>query len=88
MSTPVIEAAERARSASHALALATRAQKDQALQAMVLAFTHLRIVLEPGGAAALAAALFGKDLPDTVIAVATGGNVDPATFATALDRFA
>ena len=36
----------------------------------------------------LAAALFGKDLPDTVIAVATGGNVDPATFATALDRFA
>uniref|UniRef100_UPI0035AE12F9 threonine ammonia-lyase n=1 Tax=Tabrizicola sp. TaxID=2005166 RepID=UPI0035AE12F9 len=61
---------------------------DQALQAMVLAFTHLRIVLEPGGAAALAAALIGKDLPDTVIAVATGGNVDPATFATALDRFA
>ncbi len=61
---------------------------DQALQAMVLAFTHLRIVLEPCGAAALAAALFGKDLPDTVIAVATGGNVDPATFATALDRFA
>ena len=61
---------------------------DQALQAMALAFTHLRIVLEPGGAAALAAALFGKDLPDTVIAVATGGNVAPAIFATALDRFA
>jgi threonine dehydratase len=61
---------------------------DQALQAMALAFTHLRIVLEPGGAVALAAALFGKDLPDTVIAVATGGNVDPATFAIALDRFA
>mgnify|MGYP002136779376 CR=1 FL=1 len=57
---------------------------SQALQAMALAFTHLRIVLEPGGAAALAAALFGEDLPDTVIAVATGGNVDPATFATAL----
>lgn len=61
---------------------------DQALRAMALAFTHLRIVLEPGGAVALAAALFGDDLPDTVIAVATGGNVDPATFATALDRFA
>ena len=61
---------------------------DQALRAMALAFTHLRIVLEPGGAAALAAALFSDDLPDTVIAVATGGNVDPATFATALDRFA
>jgi threonine dehydratase len=61
---------------------------DQALQAMALAFTHLRLVLEPGGAVALAAALFGTDLPETVIAVATGGNVDPATFATALDRFA
>jgi threonine dehydratase len=60
---------------------------DQALHAMALAFTHLRIVLEPGGAAALAAALFGDDLPDSVIAVATGGNVDPATFATALERF-
>jgi threonine dehydratase len=61
---------------------------DQALQAMALAFTHLRIVLEPGGAVALAAALFGEGLPDTAIAVATGGNVDPAIFATALDRFA
>jgi threonine dehydratase len=61
---------------------------DQALQAMALAFTHLRIVLEPGGAAALAAALFAEGLPDTVIAVATGGNVDPATFASALARFA
>lgn len=61
---------------------------DQALRAMALAFTHLRIVLEPGGAAALAAALFSDDLPDTVIAVATGGNVDPATFAAALERFA
>jgi threonine dehydratase len=61
---------------------------DQALEAMALAFTHLRIVLEPGGAVALAAALFAPDMPDTVIAVATGGNVDPATFATALKRFA
>jgi len=61
---------------------------EQALRAMALAFTHLRIVLEPGGAAALAAALFSEGLPDAVIAVATGGNVDPATFATALDRFA
>lgn len=61
---------------------------DQALRAMALAFTHLRIVLEPGGAAALAAACFGEGLPDTVIAVATGGNVDPAHFAQALDRFA
>jgi threonine dehydratase len=61
---------------------------DQALRAMALAFTHLRIVLEPGGAVALAAALFAPEMPDTVIAVATGGNVDPATFALALHRFA
>lgn len=61
---------------------------DQALQAMALAFTHLRIVLEPGGAVALAAALFSESLPDTVIAVATGGNVDPTLFASVLGRFA
>lgn len=61
---------------------------EQALKAMVLAFTHLRIVLEPGGAVALAAALFAADLPDTVIAVATGGNVAPDLFARAMDRFA
>ena len=61
---------------------------EQALQAVALAFTHLRLVLEPGGAVALAAALFAMDLPDIVIAVATGGNVDPATFALALERFA
>lgn len=61
---------------------------DQALQAMALAFTHLRIVLEPGGAVALAAALFHPDLPDTVIATASGGNVDASMFQTALDRFA
>lgn len=60
---------------------------DQALQAMAMAFTHLRIVLEPGGAVALAAALFGKGLPETVIAVATGGNVERSTFAAALERF-
>ena len=39
------------------------ARRDQALQAMALAFTHPRIVLEPGGAVALAAALFAPDLP-------------------------
>lgn len=63
------------------------ASDDQALRAMALAFTHLRIVLEPGGAVALAAALFATDLPDTVICTASGGNVDPATFRMALDRY-
>ncbi|ESW60580.1 MAG: serine/threonine dehydratase [Rhodobacter sp. CACIA14H1] len=57
---------------------------DEALKAMAVAFAHLRIVLEPGGAVALAAALFRDDLPDTVICTASGGNVDPETFRMAL----
>ena len=58
----------------------------QALRAMALAFEHLRIVLEPGGAVALAAAVFLGDqiAGDSVIAVASGGNVDPAIFQRAL----
>lgn len=54
----------------------------EALRAMRLAFDHLRIVLEPGGAVALAAALFHHD--GDVAIVASGGNVDPALFARAL----
>ena len=60
---------------------------DQALQAMALAFTHLRIVLEPGGAVALAASLFCDGLPDAVICTASGGNVDAGVFTLALNRF-
>ncbi len=61
----------------------------ECLHAMALAFHRLRIVVEPGGAAALAAALFhGAALQgETVIAVATGGNVDAATFIRALDTY-
>lgn len=59
---------------------------DQALEAVALAFTHLRIVLEPGGAVALAAALFAETT-DPVICVASGGNADPALFRAALARF-
>ena len=59
---------------------------DQALQAMAMAFAHLRIVLEPGGAVALAAALFCDGLPETVICIASGGNVDADVFADALRR--
>lgn len=51
----------------------------EAKRAMALAFAHLRIVLEPGGAVALAAALF-RDTSDPVIVVASGGNVDAALF--------
>ena len=50
------------------------------------AFSHLRLVLEPGGSVALAAALAGKVTldPGTVIML-TGGNVDPASFAKVLE---
>ena len=57
-----------------------------ALRAMALAFQRLKIVLEPGGAVALAAALFHLDGPGDVIVVASGGNVDAAEFATALNH--
>ncbi|WP_375258530.1 threonine/serine dehydratase [Citreimonas sp.] len=61
---------------------------DDALRAMAAAFRHLRIVAEPGGAVALAAALFhGAALnADTVIVTVSGGNVDPEVFARALER--
>ncbi|QDY68652.1 threonine ammonia-lyase [Qingshengfaniella alkalisoli] len=60
---------------------------DDALHAMSLAAQHLKITLEPGGAVALAAALFKTDsfAADTVIAVASGGNVEKDVFLRALD---
>ncbi|MBO9477998.1 threonine/serine dehydratase [Shimia sp. R11_0] len=64
--------------------------EDEALHAMALAFKRLKIVVEPGGAVALAAALFHGDQieGDTVVAVCTGGNVDADVFADALRRHA
>lgn len=55
---------------------------DEVRAAQRFAFANLRLVLEPGGSAALAAALAGKVPldPDTVIML-TGGNADPAAFA-------
>jgi threonine dehydratase len=63
---------------------------DEALHAMALAFRHLKLVLEPGGAVSLAAALFRAEAFDAadVIAIASGGNVDAPVFARALARFA
>ncbi len=62
---------------------------DDALRAMALAFTRLKIVVEPGGAVALAAALWQPKAMtgDAVIAVTTGGNVDAEMFRMALNRF-
>jgi threonine dehydratase len=57
---------------------------DQVKDAMRLAFIHFRLVLEPGGAAALAGAL-SKDFRErlrgrTTVVIASGGNVDTALF--------
>ncbi|UIP08214.1 pyridoxal-phosphate dependent enzyme [Erythrobacter sp. SDW2] len=58
---------------------------DEVRAAQRFAFSQLRLVVEPGGAAALAAALAGKVALDghTVIML-TGGNTDPASFAATL----
>lgn len=49
------------------------------------AFANLRLVVEPGGAAGLAAALAGKvPLDGTTAIVLSGGNTDPASFAAVL----
>ena len=61
---------------------------EEVLDAMEVAFREFKLVVEPGGAVALAAALTGK-LPvrDRAVAVVcSGGNVDHATFKRALDR--
>ena len=60
--------------------------EEQALRAVQLAHDRLKITVEPGGAVALAAALFHGDqiTSDCVIAVASGGNVDRDVFERAL----
>ncbi|MCE8007559.1 threonine/serine dehydratase [Aestuariivita sp.] len=63
--------------------------QDEALRAMTAAFERLKVVAEPGGAVALAAALYHRDRieGDDVIVTISGGNVDAALFSTALTRF-
>ncbi|WP_136442970.1 threonine ammonia-lyase [Pacificoceanicola onchidii] len=60
--------------------------EEEALRAMALAFRHLKVVAEPGGAVALAGALFHGDAheAETVICTISGGNVDEAVFERAL----
>lgn len=58
----------------------------EVLDAMRIAFARLKLVLEPGGAAALAAVVSGK-VPAagrTVLVIASGGNVAPEVFRLAL----
>lgn len=65
-------------------------EERDVVRAMALAFAHLKLVIEPGGAVALAAALSdtapgafdcrGK----TVVVICSGGNVDPKSYCEAL----
>jgi len=59
---------------------------DEVRQAMTTAFSAYKLVLEPSGAAGLAAVFSGKlsIAGKTVAIVASGGNVDPAAFTAAL----
>ena len=59
---------------------------NEALIAMHSAFKHFKIVLEPGGAVALAAALANKiDIENKhVLVIASGGNVDKNVFESCL----
>jgi threonine dehydratase len=64
---------------------ALSASDDEVLMAMRFAFEEFRIVLEPGGAIGLAAALAHPELLQglTTVVIASGGNVDPEIFARA-----
>ncbi len=59
---------------------------EQVLVAIKTAMQRLKIVAEPGGAVALAAALHHQNQinGDTVVVVVSGGNADPATITRAL----
>lgn len=60
--------------------------EDEVLRAMGHAFNRLKVISEPGGAVALAAALYHADQieGDDVIVTISGGNVDTDMFARAL----
>ena len=59
---------------------------EEVLRALSFAFRHLKLVVEPGGAVALAALLAGRfDARGRTVAILlSGGNVDPELFASAL----
>ena len=60
---------------------------EEVLKTIATLFRHLKIVVEPGGAVAIAAVLTGQ-IPagaKTVVAVASGGNIDNEMFQKALN---
>jgi threonine dehydratase len=83
--SPLTVAVLRARGAR-----AVAVSETEVERAMAFAMRQLRIVAEPGGAAALAAALAGKagPLTERTVVVVSGGNVDPALYADIIARSA
>ncbi len=63
-----------------------RVTDDDVLRAIAFAVRELKLVVEPGGAAALAALLAGKveTAERTTLVVVTGGNIDPQLLARAV----
>lgn len=59
---------------------------SQVLKAMAMAIQHLKIIAEPGGAVALAAALYKSEeiKSDTILCIVSGGNADPAVLENSL----
>jgi threonine dehydratase len=59
------------------------ATEEEIANAVAFAFRELKLVVEPGGAVALAALIAGKlDISKkTAVVVLSGGNVDPELFA-------
>ncbi len=62
--------------------------EEEVGEAMVFAYKYLKLVVEPGGAVALAAILSGKfqSAGRTTAITLSGGNVDPSLFAAILAR--
>jgi threonine dehydratase len=60
---------------------------DEVRNAMAYGFDTLKLVIEPGGAVALAALLAGRplDKAGAVVVVLSGGNVDPTQYARCLE---
>ncbi len=70
------------------LAGALTATDDEALAAIAFAVRWMKLVLEPGGAVGLAAALQGRvpQPAQNIVIVASGGNIDDAMLRRALDQ--
>ena len=70
------------------LAGAVAVDDDAVLEAMALAAEHLKVVVEPSGAAALAALLRSPPQRSCVAVILSGGNVDAELLSNAVTRHA